>query len=800
MADLPTPFVTPRAPTVAATPTGPTHIHTVPAAGVDWQRAGRALLRRRWLVIAVTLLATAGGVFGARLLHPQYEAQATIWIDQGRRDGGSTPLSAAPLFDAQGWAQLLVSNTILDTVVVQRHLWVTSRVSTDSALFASVRPTSTLRPGRYQLQIASAGTGYTLADANRQVIEHGTIGDSIGRSIGIRWAPPAAAFAADSTYSFTVVPPQAAAIGLAGALQPSISQDGSYLTITLAGANPVATAATLNAIAARYVDVANRLQRERLTELTNTLVNQIQYAGQSLADAEQQLQTFRVRTITGPQAQVTANGTGSGPAASDLSPDVAVLTHFHDLQTQLDAARADRAALAPLAAAAAKTGISVADYQSIPSVQQTPELMAALAALADARNRLGTMQVRYTNEYPDIQRLNKQIAALTDTTIPRLTRGILDRLASTTASLTTQVAQTADSLRQLPPRATQQARLMRQVALATSLYDNLQQRYGEAQIAMASSVANVHVLDPAAVPPWPTKNTTPRIIGFALVAGLGVAMLLAVLLDRWDPRFRYPSQVTGEMGLAILGTIPHVASTDRDSLGDTDFAFREAIRGLRMNVSYAYGAAGPVMITVTSPGSRDGKSFLALNLARTFAEGGARTLLIDGDVRRGTLHRRAHVTRKPGLTDYLRGGLRLDDIWQPTRFEGVSLITSGTRLHEAPELLASSALRTLIADLRDRFDVIVCDSPPLSAGIDAFALAVATGNMLLVLRTGVSDREMAQAKLDVLKRMPVRLLGAVLNDVPQSAPYAYYSNYLPGYETESERHPAIARALNSESD
>jgi Mrp family chromosome partitioning ATPase len=107
-------------------------------------------------------------------------------------------------------------------------------------------------------------------------------------------------------------------------------------------------------------------------------------------------------------------------------------------------------------------------------------------------------------------------------------------------------------------------------------------------------------------------------------------------------------------------------------------------------------------------------------------------------------------------------------------------------MEEAPELLGSPAMRRLIGELKARFDVVLCDSPPLSAGIDPFVLGAVTANMLLVIRTGVSLRELTQAKLEVLDRMPIRLLGAVLNDVPDTAPFAYYSNYLPGYEAASE--------------
>jgi len=196
-----------------------------------------------------------------------------------------------------------------------------------------------------------------------------------------------------------------------------------------------------------------------------------------------------------------------------------------------------------------------------------------------------------------------------------------------------------------------------------------------------------------------------------------------------------------------------------------------------------------LVVTVTSPESGDGKSFLSANLALSFAEGGHRTLLVDGDIRRGVLHRRFKGNRQPGLVDFILGQARYEQIVQETAYPRLSLIGCGTRTQRAPEVLGSPAMKALFSDLRGQFDVIVVDSPPLTAGIDPFVLGTVTGTLLVVLRTGHSHRGVTGAKLEVLDRLPIRLLGAVLNDVPRGAAYgyyAYYSYYLPGYEAVDE--------------
>jgi tyrosine-protein kinase Etk/Wzc len=269
-----------------------------------------------------------------------------------------------------------------------------------------------------------------------------------------------------------------------------------------------------------------------------------------------------------------------------------------------------------------------------------------------------------------------------------------------------------------------------------------------------------------------------------------------VLLDRFDPTVRYPDEVSQAMGLPILGAVPHMHRKNGGSLDKDAKAAVEALRGLRLNVQHAYGAAGPLLLTVTSPGRGEGKSFIASNLAQAFADVGYRTLLIDGDVRLGALHRAMGGQRRPGLTDVLSGRVDRDATLQKTGHPRIAFIGAGSRMHRGPELLCSEALPQLIDAMRPNYDVILLDSAPLAAGVDPYALGTATGNVLLVLRTGVSDRAIAEAKVQVLERLPVRVLGVVLNDVRASGPaYRYYAYSLTGYEIQEEDPTGVAGAI-----
>jgi capsular exopolysaccharide synthesis family protein len=295
------------------------------------------------------------------------------------------------------------------------------------------------------------------------------------------------------------------------------------------------------------------------------------------------------------------------------------------------------------------------------------------------------------------------------------------------------------------------------------------------------------------------KNRGMMMILAGMFGGLGGAAALALLLDRFDRRVRYPEQVTLGMGLPILGSLPRLPRRGHRNGVAAEGLVVEALRSIRLNLVHAYGSAGPLVVTITSPGSGDGKSFTSSNLAVSFADAGHRTLLIDADIRRGGLHRALGVQRKPGLIDFLAGQVSRDEIIQRTSVPGVEFIGCGSRKNAGPELLASATMSQFLIGLRGKYSVIIIDSAPLGAGVDPLVLGSLTGNLVLVLRTGYTDREFAMAKLEAVSRLPIRVLGVVLNDV-RAEGYDYYS-YLPGYGTseESTDEPFAPRQLPSHS-
>jgi capsular exopolysaccharide synthesis family protein len=759
----------------------------------DYRRYLAAILRYKWLFVLGGVVGLGLGYGMKKVRKPQYQAQATIWLQaSGQQQGPQTsgPIQQAQLFGYTSWTELLRSYVVLDEVVRRMHLFLQPQSPGDSTALASLRLGQRFRPGIYRLTVDPTGRQFSLVTVRGGVeIQHGTVGDSIGQSLGFAWAPDATVLRPGRSITFTVSTPRDAAVYLSNQLQASLAPQGNFLRLTLTGTSPSFTAATLNAVAQQFVQVAAQLKTEKLDELTRILGQQLRSAEEDLRHKEGLLEGFRVATITLPSDRAS-------PVAPGLTQTRdPVFQNFFSMKVEQEGLRRDREAVESVLASSSDTANLVVSLEAIPAVRNASELMGTLTDLTQKQAELRALRNRYTEEYLPVQRLTADINVLKRQTVPAMARSLVEGLKQRELEMDSRVASASRDLRQIPARAIEEARLSRDVSIAENLYTTLQARYEEARLTEVSSIPDVRILDAAVTPEWPVRSVTRIMQLGGLAGGLGLALILALVLDRFDRRIRYPEQVTRDMGLTILGVVPRVKG-GKGIAGEEAVQVLEALRTVRLNLVHAYGSAGPLVVTITSPGPGDGKSFIASNLANAFADMGHRTLLIDGDTRRGMLHRVLNLQRKPGLLDHLSGRATREEIVQRAANSSVDFIGSGTRKSGGPELLASGTMSQLLTGLRSSYSVIILDSPPLGAGVDALMLGTLAGSIMLVLRTGVTDRELAQVKLDHLYRLPIRLLGAVLNDVRADAAYRYYysSYYLPGYESKDEEgEPAAAQ-------
>ncbi|HEU4700386.1 MAG TPA: polysaccharide biosynthesis tyrosine autokinase [Gemmatimonadales bacterium] len=746
--------------------------------GVQWGRYIAAVKRYKWMILLIILVGTGLGILATRFVKPEYQVQATLFIQPETK--GSGPMRPEAVLPSNAWVQLLSTYAILDAVVQKERLYLQYDSPKDSTAFHTFNLARMFQPGAYVLSVDDAGRRYVLKTDDGRVVEQGAVGGPIGARAGFQWLPPAGSLGRDRSIKFRVMPPRDASNQLKGSITPLMGDDANFLQVLMTGSNPVRTAGTLNALLDEFVTQAAALKKQKLTETAKVLNEQLASTNQKLKDAEAALESYRAKTITQPNEANT-------PIVAGLQQTTPTATgRFFQDKYQLEDIRHDREALEGSLGKLRSGQLAVDAFAQIPAVQRSPDLQATLTELSKAEADLRTARLKYTDSARQVQDIQDRIRTIRSQTIPSYASALVSTLRDQERDIAGRIRDQARDLQAMPGRTIEEARLARNVENLAGLYAQVAARQLQAQLEEASALPDVSIVDRASVPETPSSNSAPRIILMAFLASVGLAFGLAILLDQLDKRFRYPDQVTRELGLSILGAIPAIKNV-RPGERDAEEAAQvvEAFRTVRMNLAHSYGAAGPVLVTISSPGAGDGKSLIASNLALSFAEAGYRTVLVDGDIRRGELHRMFNTDRRPGLLDLLMGQATLEQVLRPTTHKNLSMVPCGTRHQHGPELLGSSAMRDLMATLKTRFNVVIVDSPPLGAGIDPFVLSTTTGNLLLVLRSGASDRQMAEEKLKLVDRLPVRVLGAVLNDIRADGVYKYYS-YIYGYALDEE--------------
>jgi polysaccharide biosynthesis transport protein len=763
--------------------------------GGDATRLLSALLRFKWLIIGFAVAGLSGGIVASRFVEPEYEVDAAIFANPAGAPGNAGPVGSWTLTQIAGWKDLVRSTAIIDPVVQELALYVQPETAADSLVFAGFRLVEGgrgFRPGQYTLK--TEGGRYSLVDKLGLINESGAVGDSVGRTAGFAWVPPVRVLGTKSrTVKFRVVTPREASRDIQSRFDVTIVTTSPVINVLLRGTAPQRPAPTLNAMLRRFTQVASELKTRELTQSAKTLGEQVSEQQAKLQDAERRLEDFRVATISKPSetpALIVPKQSNDG----NFAVSQPVFGNYFLQKTQVETIRRDRSEVERLAKdlTAPNSNTQPELLLSIPTLAQDEgalPLRQVIKELSDEQALLRKDLLVYTDSNHIVIDRRRSIAELRNRVLPARLNDYLGSLRLRETELNSQLASATQELQEIPQRTIQQGALERERAVQSEIYASLRASYARANLAQQSAVPDVQVLDSAVMPSQPSKNTTAALVGVGLLAGLALGVVLAFILDRTDSRFRYAHQARDDLGLDVLGVVPVIDQSGRQSpIAVAQIV--EAFRSIRMNVRYAAGGQRGLAFGITSPGPGDGKSLIASNLALSFAEGGWRTVIIDADTRRGELNNTFDSPATPGLVDYLEGTALLADVLYPTRHDNLTIVPCGTRHRRAPELLATPRMQQLVAALSAEFDAIIIDTPPLGAGTDAYAIGTACGQLALVLRNARTDVKMAKAKMHVLRSLPITMLGAILNEVKtDSGQYQYYS-YDPEYVLPEET-PAL---------
>ena len=351
--------------------------------------------------------------------------------------------------------------------------------------------------------------------------------------------------------------------------------------------------------------------------------------------------------------------------------------------------------------------------------------------------------------------------------------------------------------------------LKRELDSNQTLYDGLLQRLKDATVTAGLRATNIHTIDEAAIPSYPVRPNKLRNIEFALAAGLALGIALAFTQEALDNSLKNAQEMEKLTGLPTLAIIPMGTSSlamrsgllpsnngngnssrtnvELSVLEKPGAAISEAYRALRTSVLLSLAEQPPKVLLVTSSQPGEGKTSTSLNLAATLAQKGSRVLLVDADMRRPGLSKALKMTTGNGLSGILTGAYEYDETLVK-RVEGLDtlyLLSAGSRAPNPAELLCSIKMEKLIQILRQKFDHVVIDSPPILPITDATIISTLVDGVIMVVESDKTSRAALNRACRVMEHSGGRILGTVFNKVDTRRDGYYGYRYYHGYYTRS---------------
>jgi len=444
--------------------------------------------------------------------------------------------------------------------------------------------------------------------------------------------------------------------------------------------------------------------------------------------------------------------------------------------------------------------------QDLPGFLENKMIQDLEVRLAEAQEDYAKALARYKPDYPEAIAIKKRADALQmriDHAKKILAQNIVDEYRTAQANENFQ-AQALEAQKKVVNEIDQKSIayniLKRDVDTNKNLYEGMQQRMKEAQVSAASKASNIWIVDTAELPKFPVKPRLILNLISGLLLGLGLGVGLAFFQEYLDNTLKTPDEVEALLRLPSLGVLPSfplngAAKTEDDDLAvipkealqpiapaiRTDPAALEAFRSLRTSILLSANPV-PKMLLITSALPGEGKTTITVNLGATLASLGSRVLIIDCDMRRPACHTSAGVPNQPGFVQCLTGHVGLADaILAVPNVANLSVIPCGPIPPNPAEVLSSGVTADLLRRLRDQFDFVLVDSPPLLSVADSRILSTLTDAVVLVARAFSTPYDVVRRARALLYSASARILGVALNDVDLQRGGYGYDPYRYGY-------------------
>ncbi len=582
----------------------------------------------------------------------------------------------------------------------------------------------------------------------------------------------------------------------------------SIFDLQAIGSTPDYTQAYLNAVMQKYLDFKKGMRESQGSNVTTAITENLIQVEKDLRNSEDEMLEFQKQNNIG---FIQEEGNSAAAYLVRLNQQFASLKTEYDLLSLLDLDQnLDRTQKTrPDASAGAQPADDQSGGMPFPDVGPEADYLKAKQALQLLKAEKDTLSKDLRPKHPKIIKLDDEITKQ-EKLIELFRQEAVEKLETRRKSIGKQMENLQTNIKEweakaldLSQRLAQFNRVKGKADRLKTLYDRLTNNLKEVNVSQSvDSTDQVSIMEmagpPVSVRPGLLKSL---LIGLGCGALAGIGILL--LLDRIDDRMASFGEFQHQFSENVLGQIPKEKTKGRVTLLQPDEArhvFAESYRNIRSSIFFMpYEGPRPKTLLITSSVPNEGKSTISSNLAITMALSGARTLLIDGDLRRGALRETFGVSSKIGFSEVLKQEVNWREVVVPTSYPSLFLLPRGKTLGQPSEHLLRETTDQLLKEMYSHYDYIIIDSSPVLAADDATSLAPKIDATLFVVRLSYTSARLIRKSLELLYNRQVNVPGVILNFVDTSLPEYYYYQYSEYYNTPApvEEPAGVAASLHT---
>jgi len=552
--------------------------------------------------------------------------------------------------------------------------------------------------------------------------------------------------------------------------------------------DPALAAQIVNTLAKSYIEQSLEYKFVASKEASDWLGQRLAEQRKQVEEAEAKLQRYREQN----------------DAISLKDRENIVVQKLSDLTTAVTQAKTDRfqkeALYNQLQSLRANTG----QLDTFPAILSNSFIQQQKLELAQLQTQAAQLGEKLGPNHPEMVKVRSAIQlsqAKLDAEIAKVVQAVrneyLAALAKENSLAAALNAQKGDALA-MNRKAIDYSVLDREVQSNRQIYDSLLQRAKETGVSTELKTSNIRVVDRAETPLRPVSPQKSMNMLLSLFAGSVLACVLVFFFEYMDSRIKTPDEIKQHLGLPHLGLLPALGRKAEEAYPLVNNGvppnFSEAFRGIRTNVLFSSAQEGSRSIVVTSTAPGEGKSMVASNLAISLAQAGQRVLLIDADMRKPKSQDIFGIAQEPGLSNVMVGNAKASESVRKSMVSGLWVLPAGRIPPNPAELLGSARFRDFVTSLKDHFDWVIVDSPPVMAVTDASLIAHLASGVVFVVGAEMTSRHAAKRALDQLEQANAKFVGAVLNRVDLKHNAYYYSQYYRREYTAYYESPTTQRA------